>query len=212
MKILFGYGKCAISNIYNTNDLIAFNVDHNSFTTIQEIASEWTDIQKNNNKYIYGYHLNFELSIKAQNVGSGEQDDIFRFLYYYYSQTTDNNIFRLFPIYDSGIDNYIDYSGFPVFLNDVTISNITEKTRANGQMLRLYAKTTSLIGKNDFKNYLLYRNTTDDAFGLFNSQNMKSGGGKGEGKAEGTYGFLYGSYGVAANPQLGDYTQYGQRA
>ncbi len=163
MKVPYGYGECEVLMRSKTNpqtfESITFQVDHNSFIDLREVADEWTTLNRHNGKYIYGHHAYFDLKL----YDSGTQTDLTKFMYYYNNSVYDDNRFHIYPKRGGGNWSSFVQSLKMKFLVIPTeypkIENIVTDTRGKGQYLRLRCKTVGLIEKDDY-DYIITRNTT----------------------------------------------------
>ena len=174
MKIPFGYGSCWISfssgsQPNGVGQNVYFKIDQSSFFEVDEWSEEWTTLARSREKDIYGYHFNFDLRLIDDSLQSGStQNNLTNFLYYYNLNQYKDKRFFIFPYYSSG-DGFPEMATKGMFevitTGYPTLTNLAETSRAKGQYLHLKCKTKFMIDKDDY-NYLMYRETSDDSWGI----------------------------------------------
>lgn len=171
MKIPFGYGNCQIlfaSSSMPDNDqkVVSFKIDQSSFFEVDEWSDNWVTLARSKEKDIYGYHFNFDLKLYDNDLGSSTQEELVNFLFYYNQNTLNDKMFYLFPYRSAIVNPNLTKGLFQVITTGYpTLSNIAETSRAKGQYLHLKCETKFIIDKDDY-NYLMYRETSDDSWGL----------------------------------------------
>jgi len=170
MKVPFGYGNCHIlfdtgsQPSGNQRDLY-FKIDQSSFFETDEWADKWVTLARSKEKDIYGYHFNFDLKLYDDNLGSGTQNYLNNFFYYYNLNQYDDKRFWIEPYRGGSNVNQLLGLFQVIAVEYPKLSNIAESTRAKGQYLHLKCETKFIIDKANY-NYLMYRETSDDSWGI----------------------------------------------
>ena len=171
MKVPLGYGNCHIlfdtgGQPSETQRDLYFKIDQSSFYEVDEWSEKHITLARSKEKDIYGYHFNFDLRLYDEDLGSGTQENLINFLYYYNLNTYKDKRFWLFPYRGGG--NYATWGTVEklrgmfevISIGYPTLSNIADKTRAKGQYLTLKCETKFILDKDNY-NYITYRDTSD---------------------------------------------------
>ncbi len=171
MKVPFGYGNCQISfEAGSQPDYIGrtlyFKIDQSSWFEVDEWFDKWTTLARSKEKDIYGFHFNFDLKQIDNNlISASTQNTLTNFFYYYNRSTYNDKRFYIYP-YRGGTNPDAIKGRFEVItLEYPKLSNVADKTRAKGQYLHLKCETKFILDKDDY-NYIMYRETSDDSWGI----------------------------------------------
>ena len=171
MKIPFGYGNCHIlfdngSQPSGIQQDLYFKIDQSSFFEVDEWSEEYTSLARSIEKEIYGYHFNFDLRLMADSLqGSSTQDELINFLYYYNTNTYKDKRFFIEPYRGGTNPNQLKQFFQVISVGYPTLSNVAETSRAKGQYLHLKCKTKFITNATAY-NYMMYRETSDDSWGI----------------------------------------------
>ena len=164
MKIPLGYGKCRLKiAVDGIGENHFFHHLEGSSVSSRMVANEYETVNHKKVQKVQGYHLDFDLILIAEGLGSGDQHDLVDFLDDFYNNDEDYNRIML-DLYYGGPDpgTWYEKGKLWVVSSPPKLTNIG-KNNIFGQILNIKVQSEVMVPKQAMREFWsTYRDTDGD--------------------------------------------------